>query len=58
MYTQVAEANTAETRYAAASVSQTDFADDRLTPARGIVAAVLLALPFWGLVAFTVYLLM
>ena len=31
--------------------------DDRLNVARGIVTAVLMAAPFWALVAFTVFML-
>jgi hypothetical protein len=32
-------------------------AEERLRPARGIVTAVLLSMPFWALIGFTVYLL-
>jgi hypothetical protein len=32
--------------------------DDRMTVARGVVTAVLIAAPFWAVIAFTVYLLM
>lgn len=32
--------------------------DDRLITSRGVFAAVLLSLPFWGLIAFTLYLLL
>ena len=31
--------------------------DDRLTVARGIVTAMVIASPFWALIAFTVYML-
>jgi hypothetical protein len=32
--------------------------EQRLSAVRGIAAAVLISLPFWGLVAFTVYVLL
>jgi hypothetical protein len=32
--------------------------DDRLITSRGVLAAVLLSLPFWGLIGFTLYLLL
>jgi hypothetical protein len=32
--------------------------DRRLTAARGVAIGVLIALPFWALIAFTVYLLL
>jgi hypothetical protein len=32
--------------------------DDRLSPVRGIVGAVLISVPFWVLVGFALYLLM
>ncbi len=64
MFTQVAE--TEFLQQPAESVGTTGakignpaFADDeRLSPSRGIVTAVLLSAPFWALVGFTVYLLM
>jgi hypothetical protein len=32
--------------------------DDRLITSRSVLAAVLLSLPFWGLIGFTLYLLL
>jgi hypothetical protein len=32
--------------------------DDRTTPGQGIVVAMLISVPFWALIAFTIYLLL
>jgi hypothetical protein len=47
------------TRPAVAGFDEFDADEEqRLSAVRGIAAAVLISLPFWGLVAFTVYVLL
>jgi len=65
MYTHLADAKMFEPTIvdpdepdASLNASNVDDDDDRLSPAKGILGAVLISVPFWVLVGFTLYLLM